>query len=160
MAEQFSAVGRAAQGVAHEAFHATVSGSGSGGGNFSIDISCDRAVVKDALIAVSATAVTLTAIYAGYKLISKKMDGAINRGLGGERDDQQVGAIEPRCLHVRLRCFTDKRFLEVLEDYDSGRMKDCLKKEFLDIGIEVEGLTVKIENWEEVKQRKVAICKR
>jgi hypothetical protein len=158
MAEQLSAVGRAAQGVAHEAFHATV--SRSGGGNISIDISCDRAVVKDALIAVSATAVTLSAIYAGYKLISKKMDGAINRGLGGERDDQKLGPIEPKCLHVRLRCFTDKRFLEVLKDYDSGRMKDRFKKEFSNIGIEIEGLTVKIENWEEVKQLKVAICQR
>ena len=158
MADQFSAVGRAAQGVANEAFRATV--SGSGGGKFLIDISCDRAVVKDALIAVSATAVTLSAIYAGYKLLSKKMDGAVNRGLGGERDDQRVGAIEPRCLHVRLHCFTDKRFLEVLEDYDSGRMKDRFKKEFSDIGVEVEGLTVKIENWEEVKQRKLTIRKR
>ncbi|CAB4034556.1 Hypothetical predicted protein, partial [Paramuricea clavata] len=157
MADQFSAFGKAAQGVAHEAFRARV--SGSGGGKFLIDISCDRAVVKDALIVVSATAVTLSAIYAGYKLLSQKMDGAVNRGLGGERDDQQVGAIEPRCLHVRLHCFTDERFLEVLEDYDSGRMKDCFQKEFSNIGIEVEGLTVKIENWEEVKQRKLTICK-
>jgi hypothetical protein len=158
MAEQLSEVGKAVQGVTQEAFRATA--SRSGGGDISIMISCDRAVVRDILVAGSVTAITLGAIYAGYCVWSRKMDEAIKRGLGGEREDQQVGRIEPRCLHVMLRCFTDERFLKVLEDYESGIMKDRLLKEFLNIHIEVEAIMVKIENWEEVQGRKFAICRR
>ena len=80
MAERPSDVSRAAQDVAKEAFHAT--DSGNAGGNFSI--------TKVAVIAASVTAITLGAIYAGYKLYAKKMDDAVKRGLGGDREDQQV----------------------------------------------------------------------
>ena len=88
------------------------------------------------------------------------MDGAVGRGLGGERDDQEVRDIKPKCIHVFLRCHTDKRFLEVLEDFKSGRMKERLKMEFFNITIETEGLTVEIENIEEVEERAADIKKR
>ncbi len=155
MAEQLSEAGKAFQGVAQEAFRAAASRNG-----LSIMISCDRAVARDILVAGSVTAITLGAIYAGYSVWSRKMDEAIKRGFGGEREDQRVDRIEPRCLHVLLQCFTDERFLEVLEDYESGIMKDRLLKEFTNIHIEVEALMVKIENWEGVQKRKFTISQR
>ena len=97
---------------------------------------------------VCTTAVKLGAIYAGYKLIAKAIDGAVSRGLGGERDDQAIRDIRTGCLHVLLHCFTDQRLLEVLDDFESGRMKDRFEKEFSEIGIEVEGLKVEIDNIE------------
>ena len=103
---------------------------------------------------VCTTAVKLGAIYAGYKLIAKAIDSAVSRGLGGERDDQEIRDIKPGSLHVLLHCFTDQRLLEVLDEFESGRMKDRLEKEFSEIGIEVEGLRVEIDNTEEVIKRK------
>ena len=121
------------------------------GGGISISINSTSAQsVRD----VCMTAVTLGAIYAGYKLIAKAIDGAVSRGLGGERDDQLIRDIKPGSLHVLLHCFTDQRLLEVLEDFESGRMKERLEKEFSKIGIEVEGLKIEIDNIEEVKKRK------
>ena len=76
---------------------------------------------------------------------------------GNERDDQEVPEIRPGCLHVLLRCLTDERFLEVLEDYESGKIKQCLEEELLKAGIKTKGLEIKIENMKEVQERKVAI---
>ena len=121
------------------------------GGDFSFTFSSNSAQsVRDVCI----TAVTLGAIYAGYKLIAKKMDGAVSRGLGGERDDQEIRSIKTGSLHVLLHCFTDQRLLEVLEDFECGRMKERLEKEFLEIGIKLEEFKVEIDNIEEVKKRK------
>ena len=106
-----------------------------------------------AIVTTGLTTVTLGAIYARYKLKAKEIDGAISRGLGGERDDQAIRDIRTGSLHVLLHCFTDQRLLEVLKDIESGRMKERLEKEFLEIGIEVEGLKIEIENIEEVKNR-------
>ena len=149
MAESLTEVGEAAQAIAGQAIHATsISFSG---GIFSITISSNSAQsVRDICI----TAVTLGTIYAGYKLIARAIDGAVSRGLGGERDDQEIRDIKPGSLLVLLHCFTDQRLLEVLEDFKSGRMKERLEKEFLEIGIELEGLRVEIDNIGEVEKRK------
>ena len=133
--------------VARKALHASV----SWGGSILITISSDSAQsVRDLCI----TAVSLGALYAGYKLLAKSMDGVVSRGLGGERDDQEVRDIKPGSLRVLLHCFTDQRFLDVLEDFECGRMKKRLEKEFLEIGIQLEGLKVEIDNIEEVRKRK------
>ena len=148
MAESLGEVGMAAQNIAGQAVHVAVA---YGGGNVSITISSNSAQsVRDVCI----TAVTLGAIYAGYKLIARAIDGAVSRGLGGERDDQEIRDVRPGSLHVLLDCFTDQRLLEVLDDFDCGTMKERLEKEFLEIGIKLEGLQVKIDNIEEVKKRK------
>ena len=109
---------------------------------------------------VGITAVSLGALYLGYKLARPLIETAITRGLGGERDDQEVRGIRPGSLHVLLHCFTDERFLEVLADYESGRMKERLQEEFSQIGIKVEGLKVEIENMVEVNETKEVINKR
>ncbi|CAB4041466.1 interferon-inducible GTPase 5-like [Paramuricea clavata] len=106
------------------------------------------------------TAATLGTIYVFYKLAIPVVDAVIDKVFDGERDDQEVREIRPGSLHVLLRCFTDKRFLEVLADYESGRIKERLQKEFSLVGIEVEGLKVEIENMEEVEKIKAAINKR
>ena len=149
MAESLAgAAEEAAEGIGKIAVQTSVSCLA---GEISISITSTNAQpVRDVCI----TAVTLGAIYAGYKLIAKAIDGAVSRGLGGERDDQEIRDIRPGSLHVLLHCFTHQRLLEVLEDFESGRMKDRLEKEFSKIGIEVEGLKVEIDNIEEVKKRK------
>ena len=97
-------------------------------------------------------------MYATYHLVKPLIDAAVTKALGGnERDDQEVREIRPGCLHVLLRCLTDERFLEVLEDYESGKIKQCLEKEFLKAGIKTKGLKIKIENMKEVEERRSAI---
>ena len=146
MAESLAEAGKVAQAMAGQAINVSFTG-----GNFSFTFSSGSTQsVRDVCI----TAVTLGTIYAGYKLIARAIDGAVSRGLGGERDDQEIRDIKPGSLHVLLHCFTDQRLLEVLEDFECGTMKERLEKEFLEIGIELEGFKVEIDNIEEVKQRK------
>jgi hypothetical protein len=47
-----------------------------------------------------------------------------------------------------------------LENYESVRIKERLQKEFSEVGIEVEGMTVEIENMKEVEKTRAAINKR
>ncbi|XP_028413808.1 uncharacterized protein LOC114536656 [Dendronephthya gigantea] len=99
----------------------------------------------------------LGAVYVAYNSLKPIIEGAVKKGVGGERDDQDVRNIRPGCLHFELHCFTDERFLEVLADYESGRMKERLQEELSLVGIKVEGLKVKIENMEEVNETRDAI---
>ena len=62
-------------------------------------------------------------------------------------------------LHFSLYC-TDARFLEVLDDYESGKIKLRLEEEFLKVGIKTTELEVMIENMKEVEERKAAIKER
>ena len=146
MTESLAEAGKVAQAMAGQGIGVSFTG-----GNFSFTFSSNSA---ESVKYVCITAVTLGAMYAGYKLIAKKMDGAVSRGLGGEREDQEIRSIKPGSLHVLLHCFTDQRLLEVLEDFECGTMKERLEKEFLEIGIELEGFKVEIDNIEEVKKRK------
>ncbi len=146
MAESFLEAGKA--------LFASVTCNLPGGGQVAINIGADNVqVVRD----LCKTVTTLGALYAGYKLLKPLIEEAVKKGLGGERDDQDVRGIRPGSLHVLLHCFTDERFLEVLADYESGRMKERLQKEFSQVGIKVEGLKVEIENMVEVKKTKEAI---
>lgn len=47
---------------------------------------------------------------------------------GDKREGQEVRDIKPGSLHVLLRCFTEARFLEVLEDYESGKIKNAWRE--------------------------------
>ena len=143
MAESFS---EAAQSLAKEAIRATVSR-----GDFKFIIDADRATLNDTLRTMSSTAITLGAIYAGYKTAAKIIDGVVNVALG-RRDDKEVQDIKPSGLHVLLHCSTNEKFLKVLEDFKSGRMKERLQLEFSFAKIVIEGLVVKLENVEEVEE--------
>ena len=137
------------------------------GGLFSFTINTENIqigeVLNDSAVRIveklSDTAVTLSTIYAGYRLFEKLID-VVKSAFGGPRDDQEDPEIRPGSLHVLLRCSTDKRFLEVLADYESGRIKQRLQKELSQVGIEVEGLKIEIESMEEVNKIKAAINER
>ena len=130
------------------------------GFEFFINISSDNVEVASQVVKGACKVVTtLSALYLGYKSIRFIIETAVKKGLGGEREDQEVRDIKPGSLHVRLYCLTDERFLEVLADYESGRMKKRLQEEFSQVGIEVEGLKVEIQNMAEVNKTKEAINK-
>ena len=127
------------------------------GGELLIDISTDNVGVAKTLYG---TAITLGALYVGYQLLRPVVDAAVKKALGGERDDQEVKDTTPGSLHARLHCSTDERFLQVLTDYESGKMKERFQKEFLHAGFKVKELKVEIENNAEVNEKKEAIEKR
>ncbi len=99
-------------------------------------------------------------IYRSNKIVTHLFDGVVLEVLGGARDDQDVKNISTEYLHLQVQCHTDERFIEVLDDYYSGKMKTSLQEEFSKIGLEVEGLTIEIENMEEVNEQKARILNR
>ncbi|XP_028391332.1 LOW QUALITY PROTEIN: uncharacterized protein LOC114516140 [Dendronephthya gigantea] len=83
---------------------------------------------------------------------------AIKRCFGGDdRNDQEFKKFKEGSVIVPLNCFTDKRFLEVLNDFESGRLKERLLKEFSWIGVKAEEMKIEIINIEEVNKTKEAI---
>ena len=99
-------------------------------------------------------------VYRCKKMVSQLLDGAVLKVLGGARDDQDVQNIKCEYFRVLVQCFTDERFVDLLADYDSGRMKNLLKQEFLKIGLEVPELRIVIENLEDVNVHKARILSR
>lgn len=93
-------------------------------------------------------------------IASSIVHDAIENGVGGKRNDQKVVKVKTDSILVSLHCYTDERFLEVLDDFESGRMKDCFLKEFSLIGVEVQGMRIEIMNMEEVNKTKEAIIRR
>ena len=72
----------------------------------------------------------------------------------------EIGRIVSGCVQFELRCFTEDRFLEILRDYESGKIKQRLEEELLKTGIKTEKLQVEIKNMEEVEGTKMTIEKR
>ena len=99
-------------------------------------------------------ATTLAVLY-GWPHFKPLIEDAVTEALNGV--NQAIRRIFTGSLHVWLECFTAERFLEVLADYESGKIKQRLKKEFSDLGLKVKELKVEIENTEEVNKRKEAI---
>ena len=121
----------------------------------------DESVWHHVLLQPEDESVWYDVLFFGTRRLTRgKIEGAVKRALGGERDDQKDLHFEPESLRVRLHCFTDERFLEVLKDYESGKMKDRLQQEFWKAGIEVDGLTVQIENMGGIHRTKEAIKRR
>ena len=129
----------------------------SPGGEFSFSISTSEVRVVKYL---SVTVLGIGALYTGYTIHQTAIDGAVKKALGGKRDDQGDPDIGTGSLIVRLRCFTDERFLELLEDYEHDRLKDRLEKEFYEIGFRIQEIKVQILNTEEVNKTKEAILAR
>ena len=153
LTESSSEVGRTAQNVAQESL--CVTSSGDSGGDFKITIDADRVTVKDPSIPT-----TVDSLEAIYKYKEQKVNEAVTKGLGGETKDQEIQSIQPKCLYVLLHCFTDERFLEVLNDFKSERMMKRLHMEFSFIGIQTEKLVVDVENIKEVEERATAVNER
>ena len=146
-----SDTGQATQDVLH------LAASYSPGGKFSFSISTSEVQVVKYLCV---TTLGIGVLYTGYKIYEIKINGAVNRAVGGQRDDQGNPNIRPGSLIVDLHCFTDERFLELLEDYENGTLKDRLEKEFYEIGLRIQEMKVQILNIEEVNKTKKAILAR
>ena len=132
------------------------------GGNIHFDVSTNSVeVAKELINKIDGKTFWLGVAVGGLGALLgiKLFEGAVRRGFGGKRVDQELN-LKSGSLHVLLHCFTDERFVEVLADYESGRIKERLQKEFRDIGIKTEGLEMKIKNVEEVNKTKEAINKR
>ena len=163
MAEAFSETGQTAQDVARGALDASLTFTKlPQGAKIAISISTTNIRVAKELCqlagyVVVGTGVTTLGVLLGYKLLKPLIDTAVKKSFGGDRDDQDVGESKPGSLHVLISCLTDERFLEIIDDYESGRIKERLQGEFSQVGIEVEGLRVEIENIEEVNKTKEAI---
>ncbi|CAB4018448.1 Hypothetical predicted protein, partial [Paramuricea clavata] len=134
------------------------------GGYISFVITTDNIHLAEKLLKVGGKAclgvgaLTLGSLFC-YKTYKYLITDATKKGFeeSEDRDDQEFIGPESGSLHVILHCLTDKRFLEVLADYESGRIEERLEKEFSQIGIETEGLKVSIENMEEVNKIRTAI---
>ena len=134
-------------------------------GNLSFNITTDNIEVAGQLCELSGyisqgVGVTSLSVLLGYRLLRPLVEGVINAVFGYDRDDQENPKTERGSLRVTLRCLTKKRFLEVLQDYESGGIKQRLESEFPLVGIKVEGLKVEIENMEEVGKTRAALDKR
>jgi hypothetical protein len=127
------------------------------GGNISIAIIGSKVDVKTP-DNQHINATTLDAVYTSCPLVKPLIEKAVIKGIGGERDEQEVrDIIKSESPHFLLHCRTDERFLEVLQDHESGKLKKCLRKELSNVGVKVEELVVEIKNLEEVNKTKEAI---
>ena len=151
----FLEVGRAAQEVAQQALRATLEYSAGGDIEFTISASGVE-VVRDVCVTVA----TLGALYTGYQLLKPLISDAVTTAFGGERDDQEIRNIRSGSLIILLHCSTDERFLEILKDYESGKLKERLKKEFLKIDFHCKEMEVHILNQDEVNKTKDIIGQR
>ena len=158
----FSETGQATQEVARDAFR--FAASYTPGGEFSFNINASEVEVAQSVclgigIGIGIGVVAIGTLYA-YSSFQPLINNVVRRAVGGERRDQGDPDIGRGSLIVRLRCFTDERFLELLEDYEYGRLKDRLEKEFYKIGFRIKDMNVKILNIEEVNKTKEAILAR
>jgi hypothetical protein len=126
------------------------------GGNISIAIIGSNVDVKTP-DNQNINATTLDAVYTRCPSVKPLIEKAVSKGLGGERDEQEVRDIKPESPHVLLHCRTDERFLEVLQDHETGKLKKCLRKELSNVEVKVGELVVDIKNMEEVNKTKEAI---
>ena len=127
--------------------------------NISITLESDSVEIIGG-ICINANGTKLREIYRSSKIVRQIIDGAVLKSLGGARDDQEIQNVNPEYLQVLVQCSTDERFVDILKDYDFGRMKNRLREEFSNIGFEVKGLVINIENIEEVNANKIKILKR
>ena len=119
-------------------------------GSFKFTMEADKAKVGNIVMAgsVPGAKVSLRAMLGVCKYVTsgeQAFHKAVIKGFGSEKADLQMRGIELGYQHILLLCFTDQRFLDVLEDFKSGGIKERFKKEFSDIGIEIEGLVVNME---------------
>ena len=76
----------------------------------------------------------------------------ICEGLVDGRIDPRILYISQGSLRVILRCYSRQSFLQFLDDYETGRVKERLDEEFTKTGI--GNVTLEIANAEEIKEKK------
>ena len=70
----------------------------------------------------------------------------------GGRIDPKILNISKGSLLVILRCYSPQSFLQFLDDYETGRVKERLNEEFSKIGI--GNVILKIGNAVEIEEKK------
>ena len=76
----------------------------------------------------------------------------IFEGSIGGKIDPEILNISKGSLRMILRCYSQQSFLQFLHDYETGRAKERLNKEFSKIGI--GNVILEIANAEEIKEKK------
>ena len=99
--------------------------------------------------AVGIGVVSIGAIYC-YPELKSAVLGVLEKVIGKVQD------VTAGSLHFSLYC-NDSQFLEIMKDYESGRIKQRLEEEFLKVGIKTTDLELEIENMKEIEERKKAI---
>ena len=133
--------------------------SSSSGGTISISFNSDSVQMTGSQY-IHINRAKLREIYSSNKTFTQSIDGVVLKVLGGVRNDQEVKNISPGYLHVLVQCYTDERFIEVLADYDSGKMQNHLQDEFVKIGLDVQEPKIKIDNLKEVNVQRAKILNR
>ena len=120
-------------------------------------------VIKPALEGVMTSAIPATYLadilsIPAYKIL---LGAAIFRaGYAIKQNAAEIRNIIDGCLQCEVHCFTEDIFLEIVRDYETGKIKNRLEEEYLKVGYKTTGLKVKIKNSEEVERAKTAIEKR
>lgn len=115
------------------------------------DFSCSLKIENTILAGIIAVgSLSLGTYYLVNKLSSER---AIRNALEARNQagdvDPQVRNIEQGSVLVDLRCYSEKRFLEFVKDFEAGKVRNRLAEEFTKIGFE-GNLQVTIRNADEV----------
>ena len=76
------------------------------------------------------------------------------------RNSPTIQNIVTGCLQFELCYSTEDSFNKILGDYETGKIKERLGEELLEVGIKTKGLEVKIQNREKVERTKTAILEK
>ena len=100
-------------------------------------------------------AVSLHAHYNSSDSTKEKITSILTNifeGFIGGRIDPEILNIFKGSLRIILRCYSQQSFLQFLDDYETGRLKERLNEEFSKIGI--GNVILEIANAEEIKEKK------
>ncbi|XP_028397129.1 ankyrin-3-like [Dendronephthya gigantea] len=93
-------------------------------------------------------------LYSCEKIQPSVFHEALKRGFGVKTNDQKFGEIKPACLLVPLYCSSNEKFLEVLDDFESGRLKERLLEAFSQFRDEIKMMEIELMKMEEVNKMK------
>ena len=102
-----------------------------------------------------AAAVGLYALYNSSDSTKEKITSILKNTFEGfinGRIDPEILNISEGSLRVILCCYSPQSFLQFLDDYETGRVKEHLNEEFSKIGI--GNVILEIANAEEIKEKK------
>lgn len=110
----------------------------------------------DNIILAGVLGVGALSLAAYYVSKTRPVENAIRNGLEIRNEacvaDPEVRNIEEGSILVELHCHSEHSFIKFVEDFEAGKVKRRLEKEFTKIGFQEE-LRVTIENADEVYKR-------
>ena len=155
-------LGKAAADIGSPVLRASVELQGYGG-LFLFRITTRKVEVTKELVGVAVVGtvfVGLGTLWAQSRMAGACINTTLKKGFGDENNDQDIAEPTNGSLLVRIRCFTDQSFLEVLAGYESEATTRRLEKELEQVGFNVEELKLQLENMDEVNKKRAAIYER